>query len=86
MARAKMCETNIDRVIMNIIIVIYSIFETDVKHWSVHIYLHVIAHTILMSVKSFLKLMFFCYYDMPTLNKAYLILSYLILMLQLHTL
>ena len=31
-----------------------------------------------MSVKSFLKLMFFCYYGMPTLNKAYLILSYLI--------
>ena len=32
-----------------------------------------------MSVKSFVKLMFLMFYDMPTLNKVYLILFYLIL-------
>ena len=30
-----------------------------------------------MSVKSFVKLMFLMFYDMPTLNKVYLISSYL---------
>ena len=34
-----------------------------------------IVYHVLMPVKSFLKLIFFCYYDLPTLNKAYLILS-----------
>ena len=33
--------------------------------------------TLTMSVKSFVKLMFLMFYDMPTLNKVYLILSYL---------
>ena len=35
--------------------------------------------SLIMSVKNFVKLMFSCYNDMPTLNKTYLILSYLIL-------
>ena len=61
----------------NILLILVNVCCVYIIVCNIVAWIVVLCTYVLMSVKSFLKLMFFCYYDMPTLNKAYLILSYL---------